>query len=149
MAKITLLTLALLGFGALGALRAESHHPSRWRRLRTISQAILIGASAVDIASSYNLPEANPLLRDPRTGLMLRRGVAIKAGILAALLISQDLPAWRRHPRAQTLLNLGSSAAIGAVAIRNLRLWPQGRQGQAMGATNYPKIPIDSPKFRE
>lgn len=92
-----------------------------WRPLRKLSQACLILANSADIASSFQYPEANPILRDPRTGLLLHRGVAIKAGILAGWLIAQE---WvgKGHPKATTIINFGGSAIVSGVAIRNFQI---------------------------
>lgn len=114
--------VAVLLMMSAGLSGAESKK-GFWHRIRPVSQALLIVANSVDIASSFQFPEANPILRDPRTGQMLNRGVAIKAGVLAAVLVSQE---WfwkdRRHDRRVVLTNLGMAALIGGVAARNFRM---------------------------
>lgn len=92
-----------------------------WHKFRRVSQIALILANSADIASSFQYPEANPVLRDRRTGLLLHKGVAIKAGVLAGLLIGQETLG-KNHPKTVSWINLGAAAVIGGVAARNFKI---------------------------
>lgn len=98
-----------------------------WHKFRRVSQIALILANSADIASSFQYPEANPVLRDRRTGLLLHKGVAIKAGVLAGLLIGQETLG-KNHPKTTTIINFAGSIGISGVAIRNFQVARQERK---------------------
>jgi hypothetical protein len=85
------------------------------------SLAILAASSAADAASSWNLPEANPMLATP--GSKFGAGsAAIKLGLLGSAFLLEHLVV-SHHPelyRRVAWLNFGLSGALGAVVQHNV-----------------------------
>ncbi len=118
-------TLFLALFASLIAPAASSaERSSRWHRVYRVSQLLLAGGNAADVASSWGKNEANPLVR---TGQRFSYGsLAIKMGTLAGSLAVQHLVV-RHHPAAVPFLasgNLAASAMLGVVAAHNMHIAP-------------------------
>ncbi len=90
-----------------------------WAKLRQMSEAVLIAASATDVASSWGRPEANPLLAS--NGRFGARGLVIKASWLAAVLVA-DRTLLKHRSKTAVGLNTATSAAYFAIAARNFRV---------------------------
>jgi hypothetical protein len=113
-------TIVLLWMALLLPPVQAAEKGSRWRAVWHVSQVLLAGAETADIASSWGKSEANPLLR---TGPRFAYGSAsIKLGVLAGSLAAQHFVV-RKYPQAAPYFaasNLGATAALSAVAARNL-----------------------------
>jgi hypothetical protein len=113
-----LLFLVILFLPAASAAERQS----RWRGVWRLSAALLVGANAADIASSWGKNEANPLVR---TGQRFGYGsAAIKAGVLTGGLLTQYFlirKAPRQTPYAASA-NLALTAVLAAVAARNMQI---------------------------
>lgn len=120
MLRITLFPLLLAGLILPAASAAE--RPSRWHAVWRVSQALLAGSDAADIASSWGKNEANPLVRSgPRFSY---GSAAIKVGALAGGLAAQHYIA-RKYPEETSLMasvNLAAAAVLGVVAARNMQV---------------------------
>jgi len=85
------------------------------------SVGTLSAASAFDAVSSWRQPEANPLLRNSQ-GRFGWRGVAVKTGIAAGVVIGQYC-AIRRWPKLRkwlTIMNFGWTGVHAGVGARNM-----------------------------
>jgi hypothetical protein len=94
---------------------------SRWRRAYKWSTAALIASSTADVASSWNKPERNALLRSGPQGSFGPHGVGIKVGVLAGALIGQHFLV-KAHPatsRPLSLANFGIAGFTAGVATMN------------------------------
>jgi len=110
----TLILLLFLTCPMLGA---------NWNTVWKVSTVALLTTNMLDCHSSYQHPELNPLLRSAN-GNFSDRGVAIKAGVIVGLLVTQRL-AMRKYPKAAkpfAISNLAASAAFAYVAKRNYSL---------------------------
>lgn len=116
------LSSALLFFLLWLSCASAEDRPSRWHKVWRVSQALLIGANAADIASSWGKYEANPLLR---AGQRFGYGaMGIKLGVLAGTLTAQHFMA-RKSPRQIpffTTANMAGTAVLSAVAARNMHV---------------------------
>lgn len=91
-----------------------------------MSVVSLVGASAMDAASSWGHREGNPVLRGNEAAYGWQ-GALIKAGIVSGVLLAER---WLlgRHPcdsrlrRTLTYVNYGAAGVTTAVAVRNWRL---------------------------
>jgi len=92
-----------------------------------ISTAALIASHALDSASSWGRPEANPLMG--RT--FGPRGLGVKVAAVGGLVLVEHRTI-RRYPGARrrfAVFNLVCTAAVSAVAIRN---WVVAKSGPAL-----------------
>jgi hypothetical protein len=92
------------------------------RNLWRSSLVGLAAASALDIDSSWNKRELNPVLAGPG-GTFGARGAALKLGMQAGL-VSLEYLIIRRNPagklyRITAVVNFLAASVIGAVAVRN------------------------------
>jgi hypothetical protein len=117
-----LLITAFVGMAQEGFVPTEPPAEQKTEmRLWKISAATLVGASVLDIASSYGrCCERNQLLAssDRTFG---GRGVAVKSATLGAQLWLQYMVA-RKNPKLAKVLgfiNFGGAGAMTAVAVRN------------------------------
>jgi hypothetical protein len=96
----------------------------RWRTVWRVSQALLAGANAADVATSWGKGEANPMVR---TGQRFSYGsAAIKIGAVAGGLAVEHYmvrksPAYARY---LTVANLAAATALGVVAVHNAGMPP-------------------------
>jgi hypothetical protein len=93
------------------------------KKLWKISLAVLGTASIADASTSWNMREANPLLRS-NNGTFGGKAIAIK-GILAGSTILSQYYMMKRKPemeRTATILNFGAAAMFGSVAAHNIRV---------------------------
>lgn len=93
----------------------------RFTKVFKWSAAALVAGSAVDIASSYGQPELNRYLAS--NGRLTSRGVGIKLGVVAGILVAETLIV-RRMPEARTPftgLNFAATGMYTGVAVRNWR----------------------------
>jgi hypothetical protein len=91
-----------------------------------ISVGALIAASILDASSSMGKYEQNALLQDPAGKFSSGKGVAIKSGFVAGVVISQIIMMKKRpkeeiYPSA-TYINFISAGILGGVAIRNFQI---------------------------
>ena len=95
----------------------------RWRNAWLVSAAVLAAANAADVASSRDLAEQNPLLRNSQGGFDARKGALIKAGATGGLLLVQAILRRRAGDgsldKAFTIVNGAAAGAVGATAVRN------------------------------
>lgn len=85
-----------------------------------LSLLAVAAGTGMDIASSWNRPEANGLLRSP-DGRFAARGVAVKISLIGAVVGIQAL-VLRRRPEMRgfaSRVNFGIGVGTGAVAVRN------------------------------
>ncbi|MCL6545612.1 MAG: hypothetical protein K6T61_10315 [Bryobacteraceae bacterium] len=98
----------------------------RWRNAWVVSVAALVAANAADMASSRNLAEQNPLLRNSQGLFDARKGALIKAGATGGLLLVQTILRRRTGDgsldKAFTIVNAAAASAVGATAVRNYGL---------------------------
>jgi hypothetical protein len=126
MRRRTQISVCLLGLTALGCLapcQAEENL-SRSKRLWLVSVAATLAANALDVASSRNGVEANPLLQSPNGSYNMTRGILLKAGlsagtIMGGLLILRHSP---HQAKGLAIVNFGTAAALTGVAVHNWRL---------------------------
>lgn len=100
---------------------AERESRPRSRRWWVASVAALLGAHAVDVASSYGRQETNPLLRSG-SGRFDARSMGIKMGIVGGVLAVQCL-ALRKAPEAHRTLAITNFVGAGAMAAIAARNW--------------------------
>lgn len=115
--------LILCGFFATLATAQTYFHPTdsaMARRQYRLSLLALAAGTGMDIASSWDQPEVNPLLRS-RDGRFGHRGVAIKLSLVGSVVAAQAL-VLRRRPEMRKFtsrVNFALGAGTGAVAVRN------------------------------
>lgn len=115
--------LILCGFFATLATAQTFYQPTDAeidRRQYRLSLLAVAAGTGMDIASSWNRPEANALLRLP-DGRFAHRGVALKVSLVGAIVGVQAL-VLRRRPdmrRFASRVNFGIGAGTSAVAVRN------------------------------
>lgn len=100
--------------------KAEERHDRIVNRVWIASMLAMVAASGFDAGTSWGKQEANGLLASP-DGTFGARGVSIKAGAAAAIIIPQIL--FRKHKELRTKLAIGNFAGAGVftgVAIHNL-----------------------------
>jgi hypothetical protein len=100
--------------------KAEERHERIVNRVWIASMVALVAASGFDAGTSWGKLEANGLLASP-DGTFGARGVSIKAGAAAAIIIPQIL--FRKHKELRTKFAFGNFAGAGVftgVAIHNL-----------------------------
>lgn len=90
-----------------------------WWRAHLADSALHLGATSLDMASSWGRPELNPLLRsaDGRFGA---RGLTVKLAVFGGV----ELVKWRiarRHGKFARVLSLAPAGAYTGVAVRNWR----------------------------
>jgi len=95
----------------------------KWRNAWLASVAALAAANAADVASSRNLAEQNPFLRNGQGGFDARKGVFIKAGATGGLLALQFVLRKRAGngslDKSFTAVNGVAAGVVGATAARN------------------------------
>ena len=99
----------------------EDPKPRRLGKLWKASLVALAAATAVDAASSWNRPEANPVLRNAN-GQFGVQGVGIKIALAGSVAVAQYVLA-RKGPhgeRAAIVMNLTTAGVFGAAAVHNL-----------------------------
>lgn len=118
----------LSGALALGFLiqPCAAEEKANRKRLWKVSILALAAANALDIASSRGRMEANPLLRTPDGSFSWQRGLVVKSSLSAATITMQMLmfrkSSRSESSRAAAMVNFGSAAAIGGIAVHNLRV---------------------------
>lgn len=110
------------------AERQEAPRKGFWAKARRISEAVLIGGHVADMHSSLTAPqglyEANGLLRSP-DGRFGRRGLAIKSGVVAGMILVQRLANRSgKHDRLVSIANFAQGGAAFGIAARNYRMEP-------------------------
>jgi hypothetical protein len=108
------LSLTFLLMTAL--VSAETRKQKLWR----FSVGVLVAASIADVSTSWNRPEANPLLQGPG-GRFGAQGVALKGALVGSVLLSQHLLMKKKpaYERAATFTNFSMAAFLGATAVHN------------------------------
>jgi hypothetical protein len=93
------------------------------RRLWKWSVVALAASTAADCHSSFGMREANPLLR-PAGQRFGAGSVALKAGVVGALLVGQKLffPGRQRSTKTWTVVNLSMAATTAGFAVHNYRI---------------------------
>ena len=105
--------------------KAEERHDRIVNRVWIASMLTMVAASGFDAGTSWGKQEANGLLASP-DGTFGVRGVSIKAGVAAAIIIPQIL--FRKHKDLRAKFAVGNFAAAGVftgVAIHNLGIAPR------------------------
>jgi hypothetical protein len=114
-----------LGLGLL-IQPCAAEEKAKPRRLWKISVLALVAANALDLVSSRGRMEANPLLRAPGGSFCWQRGLMVKTSASAVTIATQMLMMKKSRDatgqRAAAMVNLGSAAAIGGIAIHNLQV---------------------------
>jgi hypothetical protein len=117
--RVLIMLACLCVTQAWGADAERPQAKKRWR----VSIVALAVASALDFSSSVGRYESNPLMRDASGRFSVGRGVAIKSGVMAGVLVTQILAMrGQRDPaieRTATLANFGAAAALTTISIRN------------------------------
>jgi hypothetical protein len=119
----------LMLFGDLAPCQAAEPRKAS-RRLWVASVAALVAASALDIASSRNGIEANPLMRSQNGTFSMTRGVLLKSGfstgiIVSGLLVSRHSPSAAKQ---LAIFNFGTAAALTGLSVRNWKMPPASSQ---------------------
>jgi hypothetical protein len=102
---------------------SASAEETRKNKLWKISLAVLAATSIADASTSWNRPEANPLLQGSN-GRFSSRGIALKGAIVGSTMLGQYLLV-RKQPsasRTAAYTNFAISGLLGGVAIYNYRL---------------------------
>ncbi len=120
--------LAALFFSGFLFPAFSQEYPPHYRlgKLWKISLAALAGATAADAASSWNRPEANPVLRNSN-GQFGTQGVGIKIGLAGAVAVTQYMLARKglKYERVAAFANFAAAGVFGAAAIHNWSTRPQ------------------------
>jgi hypothetical protein len=117
--------LALLAclYLSVGPASAASAERSKWRKRWRVSMIAVAVASAVDFSSSAGRYESNPLMRNASGRFSAGKGLTVKGGVLAGLLVTQGLAMRGRRDslveKTATVSNLSAAAALTAVSVRN------------------------------
>ena len=86
----------------------------------------MLVANAADVASSRNLAEQNPLLRNSQGGFDARKAALVKTAATGGLLLVQAVLRRRAGDgsldKAFTIVNGAAAGAVGATAVRNYGL---------------------------
>jgi hypothetical protein len=121
--------IAALFFSVLLSPAFSQEAPPRYRlgKLWKVSLLALAGATAADAVSSWNRPEANPILRNSN-GQFSTQGVGIKIGLAGTVAVTQYLLARKgpKYERVATFANFAAAGVFGAAAIHNWSHHPQG-----------------------
>lgn len=102
------------------AIRAEERHDRRINRIWIASMISLVAASGFDAGTSWGKYESNGLLASS-DGTFGAKGLSIKAGVAAAIIVPQVL--LRKHKDLHgkfAVGNFGGAAIFTGVAIHNL-----------------------------
>lgn len=103
-----------------GMTSAEDRHERKANRVWVASMLALVAASGFDAGTSWGKQETNGLLASS-DGTFGARGMGIKAGTAAAILIPQILFRKNKGLRAKfTIGNFAGSAVFTGVAIHNV-----------------------------
>lgn len=107
------------GSGSSAIPSAGIQNRAGWWRAHLADSGVHLGATSLDMASSWGRPELNPLLRsaDGRFG---GKGLAAKLAVFGGV----EVIKWRlarRHGKFARALSLGPAGAYAAVAARNWR----------------------------
>lgn len=94
-----------------------------WKKVWTISVAVLAVVNVMDARSSAGGLETNPLLRDGQGRFNAGRAAAVKSAasggiVLVQLLLMKRMPE-QRLERSAAIANFAAAAAVGATAYRN------------------------------
>lgn len=109
----------LIAILAAGTASAEG----RWHRVYKWSAAAMVAGSALDAASSWGRPEANPVLAGGRAQRFGGRGLAIKAGsVVGVLLVQRLLRQAGADPKPLAITNFVAGAVFTGAAAYNWRL---------------------------
>jgi hypothetical protein len=116
------LAFAALLFSAFSTPAFSQNEPPHYRlgKLWRVSLAALAGATAVDAVSSWNQPEANPVLRGS-SGHFGAQGVGIKIGLAGTVAVTQYLLARKgpKYERVAAFANFTAAGVFGAAAVHN------------------------------
>ncbi len=113
-------------------LAAGSAHPCfgeskrGWKKIWTVSVAVLATANVMDARSSMGRYETNPLLQNGQGRFSAGRGIAVKSAasggmILVQLLLQKRMPEQRLEKQA-AIVNFAAAAAVGGTAYRNTKI---------------------------
>jgi hypothetical protein len=93
------------------------------RKLWKWSVVALAASTAADCHSSFGMREANPLLR-PAGHRFGAGSVALKAGVVGALLVGQKLlfPGRAKNTKTWTVVNFSMAATTAGFAVHNYRI---------------------------
>lgn len=102
------------------AIRAEERHDRRVNRIWIASMIAMAAASGFDAGTSWGKFESNGLLASP-DGTFGARGLSIKAGVAAAIIVPQILLHKHKDLRAKFAAgNFAGAGVFTGVAIHNL-----------------------------
>lgn len=102
------------------AIRAEERHERHVNRIWIASMIAMVAASGYDAGTSWGKQEGNGLLASP-DGTFGARGLSIKAGVAAAIIVPQILLHKHKDLRAKFAAgNFAGAAVFTGVAIHNL-----------------------------
>jgi hypothetical protein len=119
-------------------IAAPASAETKKRNLWKASVAALAAATIADAHSSWNRPEANPLLKagDGRFG---GRSIAIKGAIIGSTLLVQHF-VLKKNPQAERMTaftNFTVAGVLGGVAVYNHRLKSEPRHAPGTPAPTY------------
>jgi hypothetical protein len=97
-----------------------------WKKVWTVSVAVLGAVNVMDARSSAGGLETNPLLRNGQGRFSAGRAVAVKSAasggmVLVQLLLLRRMPEQRLEKPA-AIANFVAAAAVGATAYRNTKI---------------------------
>lgn len=113
-------------------LAAGSAHPCfgqtkrGWKKIWTVSLAVLATAHVMDARSSVGRYEVNPLLQNGQGRYSTGRGIAVKSatsgGIILVQLLLQKRRPEQRLEKPAAIVNFAAAAVVGAAAYRNTKI---------------------------
>ncbi len=97
-----------------------------WKKIWTVSVAVLATANVMDARSSAGRFETNPLLQNGQGRYSAGRGIAVKSAASGGMILVQML-LQRRRPnqgleKPAAIVNFAAAAVVGATAYRNTKI---------------------------
>jgi hypothetical protein len=97
-----------------------------WKKVWTISVAVLATVNVLDARSSMGRLETNPLLQNGQGRFNARRAATVKSAasggiVLVQLLLMKRMPE-QRLEKSAAIANFVAAAAVGATAYRNTKV---------------------------
>jgi len=114
-------TLLFLSAFLTPAFSQQEPPPRGFGKLWKVSLVALAGATTVDAVSSWNRPEANPILRNSN-GQFNAQGVGIKIGLVGTMALAQYFLV-RKAPRSERAFAVANFAAAGAFGVAAIHNW--------------------------
>ena len=118
------LLVCLLAVGSACPCFGESKRG--WKKIWTVSVAVLATAHVMDARSSMGRFETNPLLQNGQGRFSTGRGIAVKSAASGGMIVVQLL-LHRRRPdqgleKQAAIVNFAAAAVVGATAYRNTKI---------------------------